>query len=72
MQRAKGKGIDMQGGERYVESKGKGGWLMAECYFRVRKLSIYTCFFFLSVSWLNRFGSVQSVSDFRNRTRIFL
>jgi hypothetical protein len=51
MQRAKGKGRDMQRG------KGRGG-LMAECYFRVRKNSIYTCFF-LSAGWLNRFGSVR-------------
>jgi hypothetical protein len=25
--------------------------------------------FFLVLAWLNRFGSVQSVSDFRNRTK---
>ena len=25
--------------------------------------------FFSSAGWLNRFGSVQSVSDFRNRNR---
>jgi hypothetical protein len=31
---------------------------MAECYLRVRKNSIYTCFF-LSAGWLNRFGSVR-------------
>jgi hypothetical protein len=40
---------------------------MGKCYFRVRKYSIYSCFF-LSAGWLNRFGSVQSVLDFRNRT----
>jgi len=36
-------------------------------YSRVRKDCIYTCLFFWSADWLNRFGSVQSVSDFRNR-----
>jgi len=51
MQRAKGNGRDMQRG------KGRGG-LMAECYFRVIKQYIYTCFF-LSDGWLNRFGLVQ-------------
>jgi len=35
-----------------------GGRLMGKCYFRVRKYSIYSCFF-LSVGWLNRFGSVR-------------
>ena len=42
---------------------------MGECYFRVRKHSIYSCFF-LSAGWLNRFGLVQSVSNFENRNRI--
>ena len=46
----------------------EGGWQMAKCDFRVRKHCIYTCFF-LSAGWLNQFGSVQSVSDFRNRNR---
>jgi hypothetical protein len=36
---------------------GEGGRLMGKCYFRVRKYSIYS--FFLSASWLNRFGSVR-------------
>jgi len=43
---------------------------VAECRFRVRKLSIYTCFFLsgglVEPVW---FGSVQSVSDFGNRNR---
>jgi hypothetical protein len=42
---------------------------MAECDFRVRKHCIYNWFFFKC--WLVepvQFGSVQSVSDFRNRT----
>jgi hypothetical protein len=30
---------------------------------------VFILTFFLSVGWLNRFGSVQSVSDFRNRNR---
>jgi hypothetical protein len=48
--------------ERYAE-KGKGGLkggkgrLMAKSDFRVRKCCIYT-YFFLSVGWLNRFGSI--------------
>jgi hypothetical protein len=37
-----------------------------ECRFRVRKHSIYTCFFLKW--WPNWTGSVQSVSDFENRT----
>jgi hypothetical protein len=55
---------------RYAE-KG-GGRLIGKCYFRVRKYSSYSCFFFKC--WLVepvRFGPVQSVSDFRNRTGIF-
>jgi hypothetical protein len=49
------------------EGKG-GGRLRGKCYFRVRKHFFYS-FFFLSAGWLNRFGSVQLVSDFRNRNR---
>jgi hypothetical protein len=52
------------------EGKG-GGRLRGECYFRVRKHSFYSCFFFFNC-WVVepvRFGSVQSVSDFRNRNR---
>ena len=30
---------------------------------------LFIVVFFLSVGWLNRFGSVQSVSDFRNRNQ---
>jgi len=39
--------------------------------FRVRKYSIYTCFFFSRDSLVEpgRFGSVQSVLDFENRNR---
>jgi len=60
MQRAKGDAKSQR-------AKGKG---VAECRFRVRKLSIYTCFFLngglVELVW---FGSVQSVSDFGNRNR---
>jgi len=52
-------------GERYAESKGtEGGGVgaAAECYLGLENIV------FLSDGWLNRFGSVQSVSNFRNRT----
>ena len=48
--------------------EGRGG-VDGLIYSRVRKHGIYTCFFFKW--WLVepvRFGSVQSVLDFRNRT----
>jgi hypothetical protein len=64
--RVKGRKRDMQ---RRCKEGGAGGWLMAKYDFRVRKYCIYTYSFFISVGWLNRFGSVQSVSDFRNRNR---
>jgi len=62
----KNKRGDMRGRCREKESKLRGG--AAECRFRVRKLSIYTCFF-LSGGLVEpvRFGSV---SDFGNRNRI--
>jgi len=49
--------------------RGRGGAADGR-YSRVRKQCIYTCFFFKC--WLVepvRFGSVQSVLDFRNRNR---
>ena len=52
----KSKRKDAERGERYAESKERGG--AAECYLRVRKHPIYTSFF-LSAGWLNRFGSVR-------------
>jgi hypothetical protein len=69
----KGRERDMQ--RRGICREGEGGLkggkgrLMAKSDFRVRKCCIYTYFIFLSVGWLNRFGSVQSVSVFRNRNR---
>ena len=52
------------------QTKGRGQ-LSLECYFRFRvtKKTCYLYFFFLMLAWLNRFGSVQSVSDFENRNR---
>ena len=41
---------------------------MGKCYFRVRKI-LFIVVFFLSAGWLNRFGSVQSISYFRNRNQ---
>ena len=35
-----------KGGDAETESKGREGGGAAECRFRVRKLSIYTCFIF--------------------------
>ena len=40
----KSKRKDAERGERYAESKGRGGGA-AECYLRVRKHPIYTSFF---------------------------
>jgi len=59
--------------QRYVE-KGKGGLkggkgrLMAKVILGLENI-VFILTFFLSIGWLNQFGSVQSVSDFRNRNR---
>jgi len=47
---------------------GGGGWLMAKYDFRVRKYCIYTYSFFISVGWLNRFGSVQRFQTLETET----
>jgi hypothetical protein len=44
MQRQRAK--EGRGGDAETESKGREGGGAAECRFRVRKLSIYTCFIF--------------------------
>jgi hypothetical protein len=45
-----------------------GGRLMGKCYLGLGNI-LFIVFFYLSGSWLDRFGSVQLVSDFRNRNR---
>jgi len=63
---------------RYAESKRRDavGFVSREFYFkfRVRKNILFILVFFLSVGLVEpvQFGSVQSVSDFRNQTGIFL
>jgi len=54
---------------RWWEAEKRKGVAAAECYFRfmIEKTSYLYLFFFLMLAWLNRFSSVQSVSDFGNR-----
>jgi hypothetical protein len=51
------------GGERYAESKGSGGGVNVTLGL---ENILFILVFFLSAGWLNLFGSVKSVSDFRN------
>ena len=44
------------------QREGGGVGAAAECYVGLENIV------FLSAGWLNQFSSVQSVSDFRNRT----
>jgi len=51
-----------------MRGRGKGGGRLMADIIRLEN-NVFILVFFVSVGWLNRFGSVQSVSDFRNQNR---
>jgi hypothetical protein len=74
----KSKGRGEKSKKRDAESKGRGeicreqkeggGGRRLNVTLELENI-LFILAFFLSASWLNRFGSVQSISDFRNRNR---
>jgi hypothetical protein len=60
-------GKKKRGCEKMMRGREKGGAAAAECYFRSRVFSIYTCFF-LSVGrvepvWFNRFQTLKTETE---------